>query len=130
MRNTLLLRKDPGNESVWRWLQLDDEGRPQGSVHAGALTDAASEAPGQRIVVLVSGADCLLTRVSIPGGSRQKLLRAVPYALEEQLSEEVENLHFAARGCFMPRTRRTSWWTRVGRTGLLFSAASRRLASR
>jgi general secretion pathway protein L len=95
MRNTLLLRKDPGNESVWRWLQLDDKGRPQGSIHAGALSDAASEASGQRVVVLVSGADCLLTRVSIPGGSRQKLLRAVPYALEEQISEEVENLHFA-----------------------------------
>jgi len=95
MRNTLLLRKDPGNESIWRWLKLDVEGRPQGSIHAGALTDVAREASGQRIVVLVSGSDCLLTRVSIPGGSRQKLLRAVPYALEEQLSEEVENLHFA-----------------------------------
>jgi general secretion pathway protein L len=95
MRNTLLLRKDPGNESIWRWLKLDSEGEPQGSIHAGTLADAAREAPGQRIVVLVSGSDCLLTRVSIPGGSRQKLLRAVPYALEEQLSEEVENLHFA-----------------------------------
>ena len=50
---------------------------------------------GQRVVVLVSGADGLLTRVSIPGSSRQKLLRAVPYALEEQLSEDVDNLHFA-----------------------------------
>jgi general secretion pathway protein L len=95
MRNTLLLRQDPGNESVWRWLKLDNEGRPQGSIHAGALADAGSEASGQRVVVLVSGSDYLLTRVSLPGGSRQKLLRAVPYALEEQLSEEVENLHFA-----------------------------------
>jgi general secretion pathway protein L len=31
----------------------------------------------------------------MPAGSRQKLLRAVPYALEEQLSEDVEDLHFA-----------------------------------
>ena len=81
MRNTLLLRKDPGNEAIWRWLQLDSEGVPQGSIHAGALADAAREASGQRIVVLVSGSDCLLTRVSMPAGSRQKLLRAVPYAL-------------------------------------------------
>jgi general secretion pathway protein L len=95
MRNTLLLRKDPGNEAIWRWLQLDSEGVPQGSIHAGALADAAREASGQRIVVLVSGSDCLLTRVSMPAGSRQKLLRAVPYALEEQLSEDVEDLHFA-----------------------------------
>ena len=95
MRNTLLLRKDPDNTAVWRWLKLDNEGQPQGSIHAGALVDAASEASGQRIVVLVSGADGLLTRVSIPGRGRQRLLRAVPYALEEQLSEEVDNLHFA-----------------------------------
>jgi general secretion pathway protein L len=95
MRNTLLLRKDPANTAVWRWLKLDFEGRPQGDIHAGSLTDAASEVSGQRVVVLVSGADGLLTRVNIPGSSRQKLLRAVPYALEEQLSEDVDNLHFA-----------------------------------
>jgi general secretion pathway protein L len=96
MRNTLLLRKDPANASAWCWLYLDTEGRPLGPNHAGTLAEAASGASGQRVVVLVSGTDCLLTRVSIPGrNSRQKLLRAVPYALEEQLSEEVENLHFA-----------------------------------
>jgi general secretion pathway protein L len=96
MRNTLLLRRDPANPVAWRWLKLDQEGQPQGSIHAGTLTDAAGESAGQRVVVLVSGADALLTRVSIPGSSsRQKLLRAVPYALEEQVSEDVEDLHFA-----------------------------------
>lgn len=95
MRDTLLLRKDPENSSIWRWLKLDSEGRPQGNIHAGSLADAASEVSGQRVVVLVSGVDATLTRVSIPGSSRQKLLRAAPYALEEQLSEDVDNLHFA-----------------------------------
>jgi general secretion pathway protein L len=95
MRNTLLLRKDLTDSDSWRWLRLDNDGQPQGSVHAGALADAAGEAGGQRVVVLAPGTDCLLTRVNIPGRSRQKLLRAVPYALEEQLSEDVEKLHFA-----------------------------------
>ena len=95
MRNTLLLRKDSIDGDSWRWLRLDNDGQPQGSIHAGSLADAAGEAGGQRVVVLAPGEDCLLTRVNIPGSSRQKLLRAVPYALEEQLSEEVDNLHFA-----------------------------------
>ena len=95
MRNTLLLRKDPDNAAAWRWLKLDNEGQPRGSIHAGVLADAASEVSGQRIVVLAPGSDGLLTRVRIPGRGRQKLLRAVPYALEEQLSEVVENLLFA-----------------------------------
>jgi len=98
MRNTLLLRADPVDAGSWRWLRLDQEGKPQGSIHAGSLGDAASEANGLRVVMLVPGIDCLLTSVSIPGSNRsnrKKLLRAVPFALEEQLSDEVENLHFA-----------------------------------
>jgi general secretion pathway protein L len=95
MRNSLLLRKDSTDGDSWRWLRLDNDGQPQGSIHAGSLADAAGEAGGQRVVVLAPGEDCLLTRVNVPGRSRQKLLRAVPYALEEQLSEEVDKLHFA-----------------------------------
>jgi len=95
MRNTLLLRKDSTDADSWRWLRLDNDGQAQGSIHAGSLLDAAGEAGGQRVVVLAPGEDCLLTRVNIPGRSRQKLLRAVPYVLEEQLSEEVDKLHFA-----------------------------------
>lgn len=95
MRDTLLLRAESVAGDSWRWLRLEADGRPRGGIHAGSLADAASEAGGLRVVVLVSAADCLLTTVQVPGRNRQKLLRAVPYALEEQLSDEVEKLHFA-----------------------------------
>lgn len=95
MRETLLLRAESVAADSWRWLRLQADGRPGGGIHAGSLADAASEAGGLRVVVLVPAADCLLTTVKVPGRNRQKLLRAVPYALEEQLSDEVENLHFA-----------------------------------
>jgi general secretion pathway protein L len=96
MRNTLLLRKDSAGGDSWRWLRLGNDGESLGDIHAGSLADAAGEAGGQRVVVLAPGKDCLLTQVDIPGrSSRAKLLRAVPYALEEQLSDEVEHLHFA-----------------------------------
>lgn len=95
MRETLLLRADSLAEDRWRWLVQDATGAVRGGVHAGALADAAAEATGLRVVVLLAGLECLLTRVQIPGKNRQRLLRAVPYALEEQVSDEVENLHFA-----------------------------------
>ena len=95
MRDTLLLRAESVAGDSWRWLRLQADGRPGGGIHAGSLADAASEAGGLRVVVLVPAADCLLTTVKVPGRNRQKLLRAVPYALEEQLSDEVEHLHFA-----------------------------------
>ncbi|MEN8109141.1 MAG: type II secretion system protein GspL [Pseudomonadota bacterium] len=95
MRNTLLLRvgKTPGDPC--EWVLLGADGQPTGTVQAGMLAEAATAANGLRVTVLVPASDCLLTSVSIPGTNRQKLLRAVPYALEEQLTTDVEDLHFA-----------------------------------
>jgi general secretion pathway protein L len=95
MRNTLLIRVGQGEDGGCEWLPLDDAGQPVGRVRSGDLAAAAAEANGRRIVVLVPGIDCLLTQATIPGRNRQKLLRAVPYALEEQLIEDVENSHFS-----------------------------------
>lgn len=94
MKNTLLLRYD-ADALNWCWIRPGAEGRSASGVRRGALSEAASESAGSRVVVLIPGADCLLAEVRLPAGSRQKLLRAVPYAMEEQLSDEVENLHFA-----------------------------------
>lgn len=56
-------------------------------------------ATGQsRVVLVVPVQQLLLTDISIPSRSRQQLLQALPYALEEQLCQEVEALHFALIG--------------------------------
>jgi general secretion pathway protein L len=95
MRNMLLLRANPFEDQHWSWLHLDSTGVARGVIHTGSLADAAAEASGLRVLVLMPATDCLLTSVRMPGRNRKKLLQAVPYALEEQLSDDVEKLHFA-----------------------------------
>lgn len=65
------------------------------SEERGAVAEAAAHAAGNRVTVLVPGADLLLTHARLPTRQRQRLRQAVPFAVEEQLSDEVENLHFA-----------------------------------
>ena len=95
MRSTLLIQADPHNADNCRWVTLDTEGKPAGSARRGTPAEAIADAAGLRVVALAPGIDCVLTRVRIPGRNRKKLLRAAPYALEEQFSEDVEDLHFA-----------------------------------
>jgi general secretion pathway protein L len=95
MRSTLLIEAGRDQADGCRWVILDSEGRSAGTVRSGTAMEAAAEAAGLRVVALAPGIDCLLTQVHIPGQNRQKLLRAAPYALEEQFSEDVEDLHFA-----------------------------------
>ena len=50
---------------------------------------------GRRVLLLVSDNDVVLTTVKIPSKSKKQLAQAVPYALEDSLAEDIENLHFA-----------------------------------
>lgn len=95
MRSAMLMRIDPAGDGTWRWLRFDEQGKPLGGPRAGSLADAAAEAAGLKVTVLAPGTRCLLANATVPGRNRQKVMRAVPYALEEQVADEVENLHFA-----------------------------------
>jgi general secretion pathway protein L len=47
------------------------------------------------VCVLVPGTDVLLTEPELPVKAGAKLQQVVPYALEEQLAEDIDELHFA-----------------------------------
>jgi general secretion pathway protein L len=46
-------------------------------------------------VILVPGTELFLTQVDIPSKQWRRVVQAIPYALEEQLAEDIETLHFA-----------------------------------
>lgn len=76
------------------WVQRDDN-RLGGRVFFGSLRDAAAQADGAQVLVLVPGAEVLLAAVELPPLKGQKLARAASFALEEQLAGDVEDLHVA-----------------------------------
>jgi general secretion pathway protein L len=74
------------------WVKLDADGEIKASGE-GPLSEIDSA--GERVTVLVPGEDVLLCSAAVPGGKRRLLAQAVPYALEEQLVDDVEAQHFA-----------------------------------
>lgn len=77
------------------WLVVDGNGTRRGNVSWGSLSDAAAQAGGRKTIVLVPGTDVLLAEPVLPLKSGAKLAQVVPFALEEQLAADVEDLHFA-----------------------------------
>jgi general secretion pathway protein L len=76
------------------WIVVDDEGTRRGEVGHGTLVDAAIAAGERPTIVLVPGTEVLTAYTSIPAkGAR--LLAALPFALEDQLADDVDDLHFA-----------------------------------
>ncbi len=95
MAETLLLRLPRDPDQAATWLIVDGRGAAVGPPQSGPLNLAAPRVSGRRVAVLVPGADVLLAEPDIPARAGMKLQQLVPYALEEQLAEDIEALHFA-----------------------------------
>lgn len=81
---------DPGID----WVVLDGTGaRVDGG--RSVLSAAAAMATGRRVVVFVPGTEVSLTSAELPTRNAARALQLVPFALEEQLACDVEQLHFA-----------------------------------
>ena len=95
MPHTLLLRLPaPGQEDT-EWLSIDDAGEPATARQRGPLSLAAAVGRSARVIVIAPATQILLAEPELPPGSGVRLARAVPFALEEQLTEDIDHLVFA-----------------------------------
>src|SRR5450755_4689768 len=95
MAQTLLLRLPPPGQDETEWLVIDDAGDAETTRQRGTLTLAAAVSRSGKVVALAPATQILLAEPELPPGSGVKLARAVPFALEEQLTEDVDRLVFA-----------------------------------
>jgi general secretion pathway protein L len=65
--------------------------------NGGVCTPAelVGQAVGCRLLLVAPGESVFLTRVSVPGSNRATWLKVIPYSLEDNLADDVEDLHFA-----------------------------------
>ena len=106
MSEYLVIRMDQSQPELANWIAVDSTGARRGEPVIGTLQEAAADIGDREVIVLVPSAEVLTTSVDVPvKGAR--LLAALPFALEEQVAEDIEELHFAAG------TRRASGRTPV-----------------
>jgi general secretion pathway protein L len=96
MTETLVIRLRAADDAPASWLIVDGNGARSGPVQSGPIADALSLAQGRRTLVVLPAAEVTLAEPDLPpvrGASR--VAQAVPFALEEHLATDLENLHFA-----------------------------------
>jgi len=96
MADFLVLRFADMPTDPVEWLIADQSGAQHGPIENGDLQAAARAAEGKRVIALVPGTNVLRTFVDIPIRNQAKLMQAIPYAMEDLLAGNIEELHFAA----------------------------------
>ena len=95
MAEFLVIRLNPDDSSQASWVAVDGGGTRRGPIVAGALADASRDVGDRTVIVLVPATEVATLSIDIPArGAR--LAAALPYALEDQVADDVESLHFAA----------------------------------
>lgn len=94
MSGRLLIHyRDPATAP--EWLVEDERGRVLSGPSQGALPPRDE---GTEVVVLAPAEAIASIEAAVPARSREQLLRALPFALEDAFAEGVEQLQFAAQG--------------------------------
>ncbi len=93
MSKRLFIYLGPEAPARIHWATLDIDGKLE--TGSGALNQVP-RAPGDRLVVLAPGTAVLVTEVEIPVRRGRLLRQSLPYLMEENLVDEVEELHFAS----------------------------------
>ncbi|MDJ0807232.1 MAG: type II secretion system protein GspL [Gammaproteobacteria bacterium] len=95
MSDTIVIHfKDLETDQV-SWQPLGKKPSPLAPHGRGSLEEAAEQIKGWRHLAVVSSNELMLTHVDIPAKHRQRLIQAIPYTLENDLTEEIDALHFA-----------------------------------
>jgi general secretion pathway protein L len=94
MSEYVVIRLAAEDQAV-QWILADSNGTRLSNLYSGNLSQAATEIGDRSVIVLVPSVDLLSTTVHIPARSNSKIKAALPFALEENLADDVENLHFA-----------------------------------
>ncbi|OED39179.1 type II secretion system protein GspL [Chromatiales bacterium (ex Bugula neritina AB1)] len=78
-----------------RWAICDTNKKTVRSHDHGSFADAARAGERRSVIMVIAGTEVLLEDVAVPATNLSRALKAVPYALEEQLAQDVEASHFA-----------------------------------
>ncbi len=83
----------PGQDNLQAcWLRIND-GRIVSDLKLGSLANAAEDLEANTAIIYVPGQDVLLTQIKLPDNRRKQLINALPYAMEDELIDDVDSLH-------------------------------------
>jgi general secretion pathway protein L len=93
MSDSLIIQLRDG--AAPQWMVCGEDGQVVVEAVSGELAQATAMATGRRVVVILPANEALATESDAPAKSAAKLAQVIPYALEERVADEIENLHFA-----------------------------------
>lgn len=93
MAETFFVRLSGAGTATWG--AFDATGRLAGTLGRGTLQATRTALAGRRCTALLDAVDVLTAEATLPAASQARLRQIVPFSLEEQLANDVDEMFFA-----------------------------------
>ena len=90
MADTLLVRFNQQKPDDLEWICVEQQETP---ISVGDLAELALAAQGKRLILLLPSTSVLLQALELPVKTNAQIKKALPFALEDRLAEDIENYH-------------------------------------
>ncbi|MBL4712740.1 MAG: hypothetical protein JKX75_09655 [Gammaproteobacteria bacterium] len=94
MSETLLIHYNIEQPQHATWALCNDTGELTGKITSSTLDELSEHANRHPVVVLLNSQCLHINQLQLPPTNKQKMLKAVPFAIEEFIAEDIENFHF------------------------------------
>ena len=93
MSSTLVIQLQHNAENKQCWLIADSDGNITQSAAYDDLRTISKHCADKSIVVLIPADEVLLLSLTLPVMKKNRLQQAIPFAIEEQLSDKADTFH-------------------------------------
>jgi general secretion pathway protein L len=94
MSETLLIHYNIEQAQQATWALCNDAGELTGKINTGTIAELSEISGKYRAIVLLNSQCLHINQLQLPTSNQQKMLKAIPFAIEEFIAEDIENFHF------------------------------------
>ncbi|NOQ89122.1 MAG: hypothetical protein GQ550_09380 [Gammaproteobacteria bacterium] len=94
MSETLLIHYNIDDAQQATWSLCNVAGELTGKISSGSLAELSAVAADHPAIVLLNSQCLHINQLQLPTQNLQKLLKAVPYAIEEFIADDIDDFHF------------------------------------
>ena len=94
MSETLLIHYNIDHPYQATWSLCNEAGELTSKITTGTLQELSAATERQHAIVLLNSQCLHINQLHLPTQNLQKMLKAVPYAIEEFIAEDIDDFHF------------------------------------
>src|SRR6056297_2137512 len=95
MREFFVIHYRPDSADGQHYWASGGEQHPSITLGKNSPEEMASIARGKKVSLLIDSRYATVMSVTVPSKNRSKQLQAIPYAMEDHLAEDLDDIHFA-----------------------------------